>query len=177
MGASISVNFKSASAKQKAMDFVHEHAEAINKLCSRSHPFFSVESFCEDDDIPYGPARKNLLGMKESVPSRELIAFMVWLADKSDKTFVYWDAEKIHFAKTRKFESSNKIRCQVNENGVIHTEYYKTNYSLLDKVLWLMMKKDVTKMRSQLETLNTKWLEFSKTYSSKPSVQNAAFEL
>ena len=124
MGYSISVKFKNENQKQQSIDFIKENQEIINKVVSTPLtggmrlPYFSAESFSEDENIPYGPKGKNLSGWKETGISKGLYAFVIWLAHKNGQSFYYYDNKKSKFIVTESFDE-NLRETQINSQGFL----------------------------------------------------------
>lgn len=166
MGYSISIKFKNENQKQKMIDFMKENKAIINETVTL--PFlgsvkltnFDIEKFAEDENIPYGPKGKNLIGWKERGISLGLYAVVVWLSTKLGQDFYYYDEKKFYIKKNEKFEENIK-ETQINEQGIVHKQQIIPDNGLLHKMIEFLSQEEskCEILLNNMENLEEKWKE------------------
>jgi len=165
MGYSISIQFKNEGQKESALHFINENKETINELVKLNFlgninlPYFEVSSYSENENIPYGPKGKNLIGWKEPGIPTGLYAFVLWMSHKAGQNFYYYDEEKF-----RIFESEiyNKeiLEAQINKKGFLFKEEVLHNGFFRKMVEYLAgEEKQYHKLIEKVELLENKWIE------------------
>lgn len=166
MGYSISVKFKNENQKHKSIDFIKENKEIINKIVSTPLtggirlPYFNAESFSEDEDIPYGPKGKNLIGWKETGISKGLYSFVLWLAHKNGQSFYYYDDEKSKFTVRESFDE-NLRETQVNSKGFLFKEEIIMDKGFFIKFIQYLAEeeKNYSSLLEHMNILENNWNE------------------
>lgn len=164
MGYSISIKFKNEGQKVKALHFIEENKDTINEIARLSFlgsiqlPHFQIEHFFEDQEIPYGPRGKNLIGWKETGIPQGLYAFVLWLSDKCGHDFYYYDEKKLKFITRNSFDDSLH-ETQVNEKGIVFKEMILPEKGLLQQMIEYLANEEskYKKMVDCLEKLEVKW--------------------
>lgn len=164
MGYSISLKFKNEGQKLKALCFIEDNQDIINEIARLSFlgsvklPNFKIEDFFEDQNIPYGPRGKNLIGWKETGISQGLYAFVLWMSHKCGHDFYYYDEKKFKFIVNTSFnENSNDT--QVNEKGIVFKEIILPEKGLLQKMIEYLSEEEnkYEKLTENLEKLEINW--------------------
>lgn len=140
MGYSISIKFKSESQKKDIVDFIKENKDIMNEIVAT--PFigcvklqhFDITQFFEDENIPYGPKGKNLIGWKERGIPHGLYAIVLWLSHKTEQNAYYYDAKKYHVVVTDKFDDNVK-EGQVNYQGILFKQQIIPDNGFLQKMI------------------------------------------
>lgn len=173
MGYSISIKFKNEGQKQNALRFILDNKEMINQMVSLQFlaninlPYFDVESYSQDEDIPYGPKVKNLVGWKETGISNGLYAFVLWISHKCGQKFYYYDDKKFKIFEMEKYDKT-MMEAQVNSKGfpykeeILHDGFFKRMIELLSGE-----EKQYNKLLEILEKLEAHWNEKYKPQEKK----------
>lgn len=164
MGYSISLKFKSEGQKAKALHFIEENKAIINETARLSFlgsvklPDFNIENFSEDQNIPYGPRGKNLIGWKEIGIPQGLYAFVVWLSHKCGQDFYYYDDKKFKVIISSEFDE-NLMKTQINEKGMLFKEEILPEKGLLQKMIEYLSEEQnkCDKLIQNLEKLEESW--------------------
>ncbi len=127
MGYSISIKFKNEGQKGNALHFIKENKEMINQMAALKFlgninlPYFNVEEYSEDENIPYGPKGKNLIGWKERGISNGLYTFVLWMSHKCGQKFYYYDNKRFKVFEMEKYDNTI-MEAQVNSKGFLFKE-------------------------------------------------------
>lgn len=175
MGYSISIKFKSEGQKQNALHFIHENKEIINQMVKLNFlgninlPYFEVESYSENENIPYGPKGKNLVGWKEPGIPNGLYAFVLWMSHKAGQNYYYYDEEKFKIIESETYDK-NILEAQINKKGflfkeeVLHEGFFRKMMEY-----FAGEEKQYHQLIEKLELLENKW---QNNYNQKPKNKN-----
>lgn len=173
MGYSISIKFKNEGQKENALHFIEENKEIINEMAALKFlaninlPYFEAEHYAQDENIPYGPKGKNLVGWKERGISNGLYAFVLWMSHKCGQKFYYYDDKKFKIFEMEKYDNTI-MEAQVNNKGFLFKQEI-LHESLFQKMLEYLAgeEKQYNKLIENLEILENKWNEKFKPQQKK----------
>lgn len=165
MGYSISIKFKNEGQKENALHFIKENKETINEMAALQFlaninlPYFNVEDYNQDENIPYGPKGKNLIGWKERGISNGLYAFVLWLSHKCGQKFYYYDDKRFKIFEMEKYDNT-VMEAQINSKGFLYKEEILFEGLFKKMIAYLAgEEKQYDKLLEKLEILENKWNE------------------
>lgn len=177
MGYSISMKFKTEGQKAKVLQFINDNKDIINQTVRLSFlgsirlPNFEIDSFLEDQNIPYGPRGKNLIGWKDIGIPQGLHAFVVFMSSKCGQDFYYYDNKKYKIVLSENFDE-NLMTTQINQKGIVFKEEILPEKGLLKKMMEYAGEEEnkCQQLMKNLEILDENWnnkLEQEQTVKNK----------